>query len=148
MIQSALTCTIALILYVATMFNIQTLLHFNQPGFQATQLSTGQRAPVTWTSLKLSWLSPRCSIPSLPNLFNKLQRLERNFIEKETKVSAICIIHIFVLQVQLNISNKLGETPIKTAAMSGKVKLDEKMQSLEISFVIMSYTYNGNRVCM
>ena len=54
LIQIAMACTIALILYVATMFNIQTLLHFNQPGFQETQLSTGQRVPVTWTSLKLS----------------------------------------------------------------------------------------------
>ena len=147
LIQIAMACTIALILYVATMFNIQTLLHFNQPGFQATQLSTGQRAPVTWTSLKLSWLSPRCSIPSSSDLFEKLQKLKRNFIAKERKISVIWLISIFLLQVQLNTSNKLGETPIKTAAMSGKVKLDEKMQSLEISFVIMSYTIPTEFVC-
>lgn len=115
--------------------------------FQATQLSTGRRAPVTWTSLKLSWLSPRCSIPSSSDLFEKLQKLKRNFIAKERKISVIWLISIFLLQVQLNTSNKLGETPIKTAAMSGKVKLDEKMQSLEISFVIMSYTIPTEFVC-
>ena len=30
---------------------------------------------------------------------------------------------VLFFQVQLNTSNKLGETPIKTAAMAGKVKI-------------------------
>ena len=54
LIQIAMACTIALILYVATMFNIQTLLHFNQPDFRqhSSPLGGARRSPGHhWSSL-------------------------------------------------------------------------------------------------